>query len=705
MSLLTPLYILGLSAVVGPILFHLIRRAPRGEVPFSSLMFLAPTPPRLTRRSRLDNLLLLLLRAAALGLLAFAFARPFLRQTARIDFSEFDRHRVALLIDTSASMRRGDLWSRALAVAGKVIDECGPADQLAVFSFDTSTRPHLSFQESATLDPGRRQAVARGLLSRMAPSWGGTNLGQALIDAVAEVEDVADTSEKSGRMPRRLVLISDLPQGSRLDALGDFEWPSDVELDLKTVSESGSNAGLASVADPVEGEPAATAGERRVRVYNDPSSRREKFVVHWVDEKGNETGKATDVYVPPGESRVVRVPRPERAAAHPVLQLEGDTFGFDNTLYIVDEKREESTVSYIGPDKPEDPAGLLYYLNRVFTDTPLRTVRVAASSPSAVWEQGAGRSTCLVVVTGETTAANTSRLEQYVKTGGTLLYVVSGPGKSATLAAIAGVAPWEIPEANAGRDVLLREIAFEHPFFATFAAAQFNDFTKIHFWKYRRVDPQALGQARVLARFETGDAAMVEKSIGKGRLVILASGWQPADSQLSRSTKFVPLMSALLAARDAKPIGTANQCVADRVPLPVLESSTARLVIHKPDGATVTAAPGDAFFSDTDQAGIYTVDAPDGPRSFAVNLDPLESKTAPLNVETLEQFGCRLAAHTPQAPDQEQARQMQNLELENRQKLWRWLILAAIGVLIVETWLAGRRVQRTRPTHAEAVLS
>ena len=34
---------------------------------------------------------------------------------------------------------------------------------------------------------------------------------------------------------------------------------------------------------------------------------------------------------------------------------------------------------------------------------------------------------------------------------------------------------------------------------------------------------------------------------------------------------------------------------------------------------------------------------------------------------------------------------MYNMELENRQKLWRWLILAAIGVLIVETWLAGRR--------------
>src|SRR5262249_14061873 len=75
MSFLTPLYALGVLAVAAPVVFHLIRRSPRGEVPFGSLMFLSPTPPRLTRRSRLDQVVLLLLRAAALCLLALAFTR------------------------------------------------------------------------------------------------------------------------------------------------------------------------------------------------------------------------------------------------------------------------------------------------------------------------------------------------------------------------------------------------------------------------------------------------------------------------------------------------------------------------------------------------------------------------------------------------------------------------------------------------------
>lgn len=77
MGFLTPLYIAGLAALALPLLFHLIRRIPRGEVPFSSLMFLTPTPPRITRRSRLDQLVLLALRALALALVALAFSRPF----------------------------------------------------------------------------------------------------------------------------------------------------------------------------------------------------------------------------------------------------------------------------------------------------------------------------------------------------------------------------------------------------------------------------------------------------------------------------------------------------------------------------------------------------------------------------------------------------------------------------------------------------
>ena len=179
-------------------MFHLIRRTPRGEVPFSSLIFLTPSPPRLTRRSRLDHILLLILRGLALCLLAFAFARPFLREQAQWNLGQDTQRRTAVLIDTSASLRRVDLWGRAQAIARQAIADCGPTDELAVFAFDATTRPVLGFREASSLDRSRRQAVATARVDALVPTWSATNLGQALIDAVAAIEDVADSSEKTG---------------------------------------------------------------------------------------------------------------------------------------------------------------------------------------------------------------------------------------------------------------------------------------------------------------------------------------------------------------------------------------------------------------------------------------------------------------------------------------------------------------------------
>lgn len=688
MSFLTPFYILGALAIAAPIVLHLIRRTPKGEVPFSSLMFLAPTPPRLTRRSRLDNLLLLILRASALALLALAFARPFLRQAASLNLGEVERRRDLVLIDTSASLRRGDLWLKAKALALAAIEQARPADQLAVYAFDATARPLLTFAESIALDPARRLAIAKSRLAALEPTWRATDLGRGLIDAVAAIEDVGDASEKAGRMPRRVILVGDLAQGSKLDALGDFRWPSGVELDLRAVVDPAPNAGLHPVNESTEATAAEVAESARVRVSNDPGSRREAFRIARFDGKGNTLGPPVDAYVPSGESRVVKVPR---AAGMAVLRLEGDPHPFDNALYLAAEAKGEATVLAVGDDRPEDAEGLTYYLARVFEETPRRTVKVEPRRPTDPIKIETPRSTPLVVLTAETSAANAATLRKYAEGGGTVLFVVTRAGPSPTLAALADVPEPTPTEAPPGGDALLGEIAFDHPLFAALAGAQFNDFTKIHFWKHRKLEPDALGEARVLARFEGGDPAVVEKPVGRGRLVVFASGWSPADSQLARSSKFVPMMASLLEGRTPPPVELASLTVGDRVPLAGAETT----IIRKPDGSTVEVRPGTATFDGTDEPGLYAVDSPGGSRAFAVNLDPLESRTTPLASETLERLGVRLSTGPArEALDREHLRQMQNAELEGRQSLWRGLILAAIGVLILETWLAGRLKKR-----------
>jgi hypothetical protein len=707
MSFLAPLYALGALAIAAPIILHLIRRSPRGEVPFSSLMFLAPTPPRLTRRSRLDQLLLLFLRGLALALLALAFTRPFLRQAASLNLDDSERRRVVVLVDQSASMRRGTVWERAVALADGVIASARPGDQLAVIGFDDATRPVFGFSEGTTLDDARRLAVARSRLRGLKPGWGGTNLGQALVDALAALEDTPDKTEKAGRMPRRVVLVTDLQQGSRLEALGGYDWPRDVGLELKTVSDPGANAGLQrlpeSDAEADEGEAESKGSNNepavRVRVDNDAASRREAFTLTWTAEGAAPAARPVEVYVPAGESRVVRVPRSTGPAPARSLRLAGDVHNFDNTVYFADEPKTESNVLFVGDDRDDDAAGLLYYLRRVFSGTARAKVNVTAAPAGAAVDWPAENPPTLVVLASPAGGRAPARLAEYVQSGGTLLAVLRAPGLAPGVAGVLGVEPFEAEEGSVGRDLLLGEIAFDHPLFVPLAGPQFNDFTKIHFWKYWRVDPAALGGARVLARFENGDPALLEKAVGKGRVLVLTSGWNPADSQLARSSKFLPLMTGMLAG-DPYRGSTADYRVNQPVPLP--GDGAAGAVVKKPDGTSVTVEAGQTRFTDTDQPGVYTVETPRGPRSFAVNLDPAESRTSPLESDTLEQFGCRLASAERDVAEREHRRQLQNAELEGRQKLWRWVIVAAVVVLILETWLAGRST-RPRPAPSEGL--
>jgi hypothetical protein len=638
-------------------------------------------------------------------LLAFAFARPFWRQESTRNADHAQGSRIALLVDTSASMRRGDFWPRAKALARDVVANCRPHDELAVFGFDDSCREVLGFAESNSLDAARRRAVASSAMERLAPSWGATHLGAALVHTVSAIGSTTDADAKRGPMPRRVVLVSDLEQGSYLSELGEFEWPSDVQLELKIVNQSGSNAGIHALDDQPSADSSSAEAQstyRRIRVANDADSQHEKFELAWVGENGRAAAQPIEVYVPAGESRVVRLSRPPKSASRRTLQLTGDSFDFDNTLYFAETRRDETTVYYVGKDQTADPSGPLYYLERVFMDTSEQTVRVVAVSPSGEWSWTAsGRSVPLVVVTAETTPANALRLKDYAEGGGTILCVPLAVGRAETLATVAGVPTFDITETAGRTDVMLREIAFDHPLFAPFAPAQFNDFTKIHFWRHRRLGERVLGQARILARFEDGNIALFEKTVGKGRVLVLTSGWQPSESQLARSSKFVPLLTSLLESNiRTLAIGT-SYMVHDRVPLPSADGTAGGFAVHKPGGEVVKVASGQVF-SETDEPGVYTIDSPAGARALAVNLDPMESKTAPLNVETLEQFGCRLVKGSPERAGNDEGRQLQSAELENRQQLWRWLILAAILVLIFETWLSGR-LSRPRLARAEAL--
>ncbi len=688
MSFLTPLFLFGALAIALPVIFHLIRQTSKEQTEFSSLMFLLPVPPRVTKRSRLEHIILLLLRSLVVCLLAFAFARPFLPKADTADLATGPGKRIVVLVDASASMRRESLWADARAKASAICRAAAPEDTLAVFVFDHELRRLVTFEQWTAAAAGQRAALAADALDKSPAGWGGTQLGQALVAAATALEDArSDKGQPPSRGPRQVVLISDLQEGSRLDSLQSYEWPKGTELIVEALkAKKPTNAGLQFLADNDENEKKPGEALARVRVSNSSDAKHEQFQVGWSDGK-DFIGKPQDVYVPPGQTRVVSLNAPPMGTTAERVLLRGDDDAFDNVLALIPPDAARVSVLYLGGEAATDATEPLYFLQRAFPPTRRQIVQILARPPAAqILPTDA--EVPLLIISDTLSDERTATARRLLTEGKTVLLSLKNRSVARTLAGLLGKESVTADEAKVSSYAMLAEIDFQHPLFAPFADPRFSDFTKIHFWKYRLLDATQFPGARVVAKFDTGDPALLQVPVGKGTLYVLAAGWQPSDSQLALSSKFLPLLFSLLEQAGGIRPQVTQHTVGDSVPL---AATNAAVRVTRPDGTSLTLGAGTAAVIVTDQSGIYTAVSGAITQRFAVNLDPLESKTAPLPVEELEHLGLPVTRADGKAPvlAAETKRQLANAELESRQKLWRWLIAGALLFVTMETLLAG----------------
>jgi hypothetical protein len=292
----------------------------------------------------------------------------------------------------------------------------------------------------------------------------------------------------------------------------------------------------------------------------------------------------------------------------------------------------------------------------------------------------------VVFVSDALSAAQAGALRAQALAGKTLVFAPKSAA-AATLGALIGREGVAMTEVTPTNYAMFAEIDFKHPLFAPFADPRFSDFTKIHIWKYRKLDAAAIPDARVLARFDSGAPAVIEAALGKGRLFVLTTGWQPDDSQLAVSTKFVPLLWSLLELGGGVSAAPAQWFVGDTAPLP-------------PGPAGTEQTEKDVRFT---QPGIREVKTGERTVRFAVNLDANESRTAPLGADELERLGVPLTpAETTSVVTGDSKIVLQGVEAENRQKLWRWFIAATLAVLLVESALAGWTARKENSKQPEA---
>jgi len=104
MGFLNPWLLMGTAGVAVPILIHLLNRFRHREVDWAAMELLRRAVVMRSRRIRLEDLIILLLRCLAVGLLALAMARPTITGSAARWFGGQQQVGAVLAVDVSYSM-------------------------------------------------------------------------------------------------------------------------------------------------------------------------------------------------------------------------------------------------------------------------------------------------------------------------------------------------------------------------------------------------------------------------------------------------------------------------------------------------------------------------------------------------------------------------------------------------------------------------
>jgi hypothetical protein len=499
MAFLYPAFLLGALAIALPVVLHLLRREIAPEVPFTAVRLLRHSPIERTRRRRLRDLLLLLARIAALGLLAIAFARPYFTHA-----SSLPRLRI-VAIDRSYSMGAPGQWPRVVQLAREAVAQANAGEQIAVIAFDD--RAEVIGQPGSASD-------ARAALDGLNAGYGATHFAPVVARAV----------EIGAGNPTRLIVISDL-QRNGWENEQSSSIPAWLQVEVRDTGTPRGNAAVRQVRierDRVVGtvsnsSSAPFSGTARIRI------------------DGKDVA-AAPVSVAPGASTEVPVSYSTAARGGLTFTID-DRQGFpaDNDRFaVLDAQPRTRVLIIVTPGQPQ--SGLYFARALEAAEEQAFDVRVlTGSDASAMSKEEAARYAAIVLLsTRGLDRRGREMLREFVGGGGGLLVAASADVEEAVLSAALG---WEpLGAVQQSEAVRLSASDVRHPIFRPFGAFAAN-LGQIRFERIWKVKANGW---EVAARFTDGSAALLERQSGGGRTVVFASDVDRRWNEFPLHPAFVP---------------------------------------------------------------------------------------------------------------------------------------------------------------------
>ena len=235
-------------------------------------------------------------------------------------------------------------------------------------------------------------------------------------------------------------------------------------------------------------------------------------------------------------------------------------------------------------------------------------------------------------------------------------------------------------------DAIVGQVDRRHPVFAPFVGPGGGTILKPQFRRFVDVAPAT--DAQILATYDTGEPFLLEKRLGAGSILVYTSTFGNAWTDFPINEMFVPFVYQLARHASTDDQRDLMYTIGDVVRLDGPPQSTWE--VRTPTGAVyrvTTDSVGVGLYARTEWPGQYLAARGAVRVPFSVNLDRSESELIARDVEE--------AYAGVVSPSVEQPEFMENASLtveaeEKKQKLWRWVLLAALLVFAIETVLSNR---------------
>ena len=668
LGFLVPAFLVGLAALVIPLLVHLRHRDKERPYRFPSLMFLEQLPIRTARRQRVTDWPLLLLRALAVALLALAFARPVFTKRAAAG-SDTRSKAVVIALDRSLSMSHSAIWPAALDSARAVVRALGARDRVGLVFFDDASE----IAQRLTDD----KAAAIAVLASAKTTPRGTRFAPAIRTARQMLLEAPFAAAE-------IVLVSDLQRVGTTGVAG-LDLPAGVTLRAVAVApptRANSTIRAVEARRVIENNRSMLAVKARVlsRELGKP-----RTITATLTLSGRQAGTQSVTLVADGETVVTFAPvaAPD-GQVDGTVTLEADALAADDRFAFVVPRDDVLRVALVLPDDVSSNETL--FLERAVAigrapEVQIDRVRAAAVTSLVLKQHD-------VVFFWDVTpsASATALLTPYVTEGrGVVLLVGRRTAAGGTMSSLLSAKISGLADRLADRGGSLRDFRFEHALFAPFRDVE-DAFAGTRLLRYVRLD--APRDVDVLARFDDGLPAVLERRIGTGHVVALAVPIDAQNGDLPLQPAFLPFVRQLLlhtSGRDAVPLW---RTTAESWSLP---DSLRDPVVRTPDG-TLLRPKGDSLgraipLADAGLYAAFSGSVTGAPEAVAaVNVPPGESDLTPIDPKELllgvreSAASAAAATTTPPTPT----------ELERRQNPWRVFLIIVALALIGETIMATR---------------